>query len=202
MLPKMNLVDGRCRSDQRVRRLHQLRDSGRGARRTYDHPSGLAKDVNKPGSAEGGQAETDELDDVENHRHQTYEPVPLGIAIENPDGSDAFNSPVWYVEANLRSQTRGETPSEPRTTSPTSRSARSSTRVAVSWIGGLLPDPSEKFDHPFGLSNYALTYSGYQLIQNVCHTRGREKQGTQKRADLWARPLLRCLALSSAHPVR
>ena len=96
MLPKMNLVDGPVGVTNEYAGYINFETAAEEPGGTYDHPSGLAEDVNKPGSAEGGQAETDELDDVENHRHQTYEPVPLGIAIENPNASDAFNSPVWY----------------------------------------------------------------------------------------------------------
>ena len=31
----------------------------------------------------------------------------------------------------------------------------------------LLPDPTEEFDHPYGLQNYAVTYTGYTLLQNM-----------------------------------
>jgi hypothetical protein len=33
-------------------------------------------------------------------------------------------------------------------------------------IGALLPMPTEQYYHPFGLANYALTYTGYQVLQN------------------------------------
>jgi hypothetical protein len=134
---------------------------------TYDHPSDLAKDVNKPGSAEGGQAEADPLDDVENHRHQTYEPVPLGIAIEDANGSDQFNSPVWFLEAADVTSAGGEVVGTTNDFTNASLGQIKHKGGVVKWIGGLLPDPSEKFDHPFGLNNYALTYSGYQLLHNA-----------------------------------
>jgi hypothetical protein len=34
-------------------------------------------------------------------------------------------------------------------------------------VGALLPMPTDQFYHPFGLANYAVTYSGYQVLQNV-----------------------------------
>jgi hypothetical protein len=34
-------------------------------------------------------------------------------------------------------------------------------------VGAALPMPTEQFYHPFGLANYALTYSGYQVLQNA-----------------------------------
>ncbi|MGH2672700.1 MAG: hypothetical protein ACRDHC_06960, partial [Actinomycetota bacterium] len=33
--------------------------------------------------------------------------------------------------------------------------------------GALLPDPTEQNYHPYGLSSYALTYTGYQLFENL-----------------------------------
>ena len=34
-------------------------------------------------------------------------------------------------------------------------------------LGALLPDPTEEFYHPFGLQDYAVTYTGYTLLQNM-----------------------------------
>ena len=136
---------------------------------TYDDPSGLAKDVNQPGSAEGGQEENDEIEGAENHRHQIYEPVPLGIAIEDAGGSDQFNSPVWFVQKSAL--TAGQGASNPvGTTGSFENVSLGEVKYkggTIRWTGALLPDPSEKFDHPFGLSNYAITYSGYQVIKNL-----------------------------------
>ncbi|HVM39263.1 MAG TPA: hypothetical protein VM618_00645, partial [Acidimicrobiia bacterium] len=33
--------------------------------------------------------------------------------------------------------------------------------------GALLPDPTEQNYHPFGLTSYALTYTGYQVFENL-----------------------------------
>ena len=33
--------------------------------------------------------------------------------------------------------------------------------------GALLPDPTTRNYHPYGLSSYALTYTGYQLFENL-----------------------------------
>ena len=37
----------------------------------------------------------------------------------------------------------------------------------VRFLGALLPDPTEDFYHPYGLQNYAVTYTGYTLLQNM-----------------------------------
>jgi hypothetical protein len=34
-------------------------------------------------------------------------------------------------------------------------------------IGALLPMPTEQYYHPFELANYALTYTGFQVLQNT-----------------------------------
>lgn len=33
-------------------------------------------------------------------------------------------------------------------------------------LGAVLPDPTEEYYHPFGLQNYAVTYTGYTLLKN------------------------------------
>ncbi len=124
---------------------------------TYSEP--LAKDVNQPGAAEGS-----------GHRHQTYEPVPIGYAIQNERGADFNGSPVWGVDQFVWEQNGGRTAG---TTTPEQVTlgelavGDGSIRV----IGALLPMPTEQYYHPFGLANYALTYSGYQVLKNTLQAR-------------------------------
>ena len=40
-------------------------------------------------------------------------------------------------------------------------------RGRIRIAGALLPAPTERNYHPFGLSSYALTYTGYQLFDNL-----------------------------------
>ncbi|HYN36023.1 MAG TPA: hypothetical protein VEV82_03510 [Actinomycetota bacterium] len=167
MLNSMNLVDGGIGVTNEYAGYINFETAAEEPGGTYDHPSGLGKDVNQPGAAEGGQAETDELDDVENHRHQTNEPVPIGIAIEDANGSDQFNSPVWFVEAAEVDAAGGEVVGTTSDFTNASLGEINHKGGVVRWVGGVLPDPSEKFDHPFGIANYAPTYSGYQIIQNL-----------------------------------
>jgi hypothetical protein len=120
---------------------------------TYDDP--LAANVNQPGAAEG-----------DGHRHQTYEPVPIGYAIQNEDGADFNSSPVWAVDQTTWENAGGRTAG---TTTPDQvtlgelKLGRGTIRI----IGALLPMPTEQYYHPFGLANYALTYTGYQVLQNT-----------------------------------
>jgi hypothetical protein len=125
-----------------------------GSTESYGDP--LAQNVNQPGAAEGP-----------GFRHQTYEPVPIGYAITPPDTDGQINtSPVWGVDQieweRLGGRTAGTTTADQVTLG---EMALGSGVVRV--VGALLPMPTEQFYHPFGLANYAVTYSGYQVLQNV-----------------------------------
>ena len=125
---------------------------------TYDDP--LAKKINLPGAAEGQGGD-------EVHRRQTYEPVPLGIAIQSADGDDANNSPIWAVSSAVWDKIKGAR--AVGTSGSTERVSYGEIKLGkgrIRIIGALLPNPTEKFDHPFGLGNYALTYAGYQVLNN------------------------------------
>ena len=121
---------------------------------TYDDP--LSQNVNQPGAAEGP-----------GFRHQTYEPVPIGYAITPADDdSDLNTSPVWGVDQieweRLGGRTAGTTTADQVTLGEIGLG-----RGVVRVVGALLPMPTEQFYHPFGLANYAVTYSGYQVLQNA-----------------------------------
>ena len=128
---------------------------------TYGDP--LARGINQPGAAEGQSGD-------ETRRRQTYEPVPLGMAIQTPDDDDAFNAPVWHVQQDLWRKARGGKQRAVATTGERNKVSYGEIsffggRIRI--IGGLLPMPTNKFDHPFGLADYGLTYSGYQMLQNA-----------------------------------
>jgi len=126
---------------------------------TYKDP--LARKINLRGAAEGQGGD-------EVHRRQTYEPVPLGIAIQTPDGGRADNSPIWTVSTDAWKKIKayhravGTSGGTDRVSYGEIRLGKGRIRV----IGALLPNPTKKFDHPFGLANYALTYAGYQVLNN------------------------------------
>ncbi len=120
---------------------------------TYGDP--LAADVNQPGAAEGP-----------GHRHQTYEPVPLGYAIQDASGGDFSSAPVWTVDQleweRLGGRTVGTT-----TADQVSLGELSLGRGVVRVVGALAPMPTENYYHPFGLADYAVTYSGFQVLKNA-----------------------------------
>jgi hypothetical protein len=139
---------------------------------TYDDP--LARRLNQKGAAEGRsctakqsgivRAEACGPDD-EIHRRQTYEPVPLGYSLN--DGGD--NSPVWYVRQEAWENIKGKGRAV-ATSTQQDRVSLGEIKLkggTVRFIGALLPDPTTNFYHPYGLSDYALTWAGYQLLNNL-----------------------------------
>ncbi len=125
----------------------------------------LAKDVAQPGARfnSGG-------------RRQTYEPVPVGYAIQNATGRDASQARQFDIDRAAFEAAGGRvaatsTNASPRNTAPVY------TRVAMGEIpmdkgqirvvAGLLPQPTTQFDHPFGLSPHGLTYTGYIIVCNL-----------------------------------
>lgn len=121
---------------------------------TYGDP--LSRNVDQPGAAEGP-----------GFRHQTYEPVPIGYAISPPDTDGQLaSSPVWAVDQveweRLGGRTAGTTSADQVTLGELALG-----KGVVRVVGALLPMPTEQYYHPFGLANYAVTYSGYQVLQNA-----------------------------------
>ncbi len=152
-------------------------DDGQGE--TYErHP--LAAGVNKEGTAEG-KANVDEQSF--NHRHQTYEPVPLGYYVSASGSgnsscdSDSCDSPNWIVDQDAWEAAGGTTAARTLVRKTVSAGSPSQTGASLGELamgrgririaGALLPAPTEGNYHPFGLSSYALTYTGYQLIDNL-----------------------------------
>lgn len=139
-----------------------------GANETYGDP--LAKDVNQPGAAEGT-----------GHRHQTVEPVPLGYAIQDADGGNKAHSFAWAVSLDAWAKANGRVVGLVGGGVTLGEIQRGAGRIR--FVGGLLPDPDERYDHPYGLTSYALTYTGWQLFENAVQ---------------WTRPALPDLAITPA----
>ena len=125
-----------------------------GSTDTYSDP--LGQNVNQPGAAEGP-----------GFRHQTYEPVPIGYAISpTDDDSQLSSSPVWAVDQSEWERLGGRTAGTTSTDEVTLGELALGKGV-VRVVGAVLPMPTEHYYHPFGLANYAVTYSGYQVLQNA-----------------------------------
>ena len=147
-----------------------------GSGETYaKHP--LAKAVDKEGTAEGSATISGTSF---SHRHQTYEPVPIGYYVSASGGgscSDVCDSPSWFVEegawksagGTVAARTLGRIKADPEAETKLGvslgdlRLGKGTIRIA----GAMLPDPTEQNYHPYGLSSYSLTYTGYQLFENL-----------------------------------
>jgi hypothetical protein len=109
-------------------------------------------------------------------RRQTYEPTPLGFAIQNTTGGDAANARQFDVDIAAFKDAGGRVAGT--SVDSGTRSAQAVlTRVALGELpvgqghvrvaGGLLPQPETSFDHPLGIEAHALTYTGYILLCNL-----------------------------------
>jgi len=99
---------------------------------------------------------------------QTYEPVPVGYAISNTfSSSTSINTaPAWWVQRSAWEAAGGRTAG----TTGDGRTALGEVALGagkVRILGSLLPDASGAAFHPFGVADYGVTYSGYQLFLNL-----------------------------------
>ncbi|MGH2450353.1 MAG: CARDB domain-containing protein [Candidatus Limnocylindria bacterium] len=127
-----------------------------GTNETYGDP--LARDVDQPGAAEGP-----------GHRHQTVEPVPLGYAIQDLDGNNKGHSFTWTVNPDAWSAVDGRVVGTAAGGVALGEIALGSGRIR--FVGAALPEPEVRYDHPYGLASYALSYTGWQLLENLVQWR-------------------------------
>jgi hypothetical protein len=106
--------------------------------------------------------------DIRPLSRQTYEPVPVGYPIDNTFSSSqsTVHAPAWWVDQTAW-QTAGGRSAGTTGTSKTSLGEIPTGSGRVRILGSLLPDPSGDATHPFGVSDYAVTYGGYQLFLNL-----------------------------------
>ncbi|HWC13906.1 MAG TPA: M14 family zinc carboxypeptidase [Actinomycetota bacterium] len=127
---------------------------------TYSHP--LARKIDQPGAAEGQSG-------GEVHRRQTYEAVPIGYSIQNPNGGRADTSPVWSIPQKVWGKAWGKQvavgTTGDRTKVTYGEIAFKGGRIRI--IGAVLPMPTDAYDNPFGVADYGVTYAGYQMLKNL-----------------------------------
>lgn len=92
---------------------------------------------------------------------QTYDVIPIGY----PD--NAGEAPNWTVATSAVDGQGGSVAG----TNGTGRAVYGEYEVPgggrVRFLGALLPQPTEEHYHPFGLQDYAVTYTGYTLLANM-----------------------------------
>jgi hypothetical protein len=116
------------------------------------------------------QQDTGQPRNVRGGVKQTYEPTPLGYET----GGNA--APNWFVGpaafAALGGSVAGLECGTPQLSDPCAGNGVALGTIPVGegrihLIGALLPDPTEEFYHPYGLDDYATTYSGNQILRNM-----------------------------------
>lgn len=91
---------------------------------------------------------------------QTYDVIPIGY----PDNAD--QAPNWRVKEPAWTAAGGYTAG----TNGTGEAVYGELPVGdgrIRFLGALLPQPTEDYFHPYGLQNYAVTYTGYTLLENM-----------------------------------
>jgi hypothetical protein len=135
------------------------------------NPEPLTQDVAQEGARFGS-----------GNRRQTFEPTPLGFAIQDESGSDDSNSRQFDIRRNAWEGAGGRIAGTSVSSSPDA-AAPVHNRVVLGELrlgdgqirvaGSLLPQPTTEFDHTLGLEPYATTYTGYILMRNLLDTRER-----------------------------
>ena len=92
---------------------------------------------------------------------QTYYEVPLGFSIDE----DA--SPHWVVDASAWSGANGKAIAHVEDENDIGLGRVRLGRGRIGFIAGLLPQPTERFDHFYGLADYAVTVAGGQILNNM-----------------------------------
>jgi hypothetical protein len=131
---------------------------------TLDDP--LARDMAQDGARFGSGM-----------RRQTFEPTPLGFAIQDTEtGDDQSHARQYDVDKAAFKAAGGRVAGS--SVDAGARNAQAVySRVALGELalgqgtiriaGALLPQPSEEYDHTLGLEPYAVTYTGYILTRNL-----------------------------------
>jgi hypothetical protein len=91
---------------------------------------------------------------------QTFDTVPIGYQfgqVTAPNWTVAQEA--WEAGGGTTAGTNGE--------GRTAYGEKPLGKGTVRFLGALLPQPTEEHYHPYGLQSYAVTYTGYTLLQNM-----------------------------------
>ncbi len=92
---------------------------------------------------------------------QTYDVIPIGY----PDGGG--QAPNWRVAGSAWTAAGGFSAGTMGGSGFTAYGELPLGEGRIRFLGALLPQPTEEHFHPYGLQNYAVTYTGYTLLQNM-----------------------------------
>ena len=97
---------------------------------------------------------------------QTYYEVPLGYSLSDD------TSPHWIVMQGAWEEAGGKSVAYVENETDVALGRVKVGRGTVGIFGAVLPDPTEKYDHFFGLADYAVSVAGGQILNNMI-ARGR-----------------------------
>jgi PKD repeat protein len=119
-------------------------------------------------------------------RRQTFEPTPLGFAIQNEAGANASFARQFAVNKAAWTALGGRTSATSATSAPSAAADASRTTVGelalgagqiriagallpqpATWPGGVSQPPPIMRTFPLGLEPYSVTYTGYILARNL-----------------------------------
>jgi hypothetical protein len=138
----------------------------------------LAAGLDRAGASNGSGAGFD-------RRRQTYDPGALGYPIAATPGpdctsGDSCHAPQEMVNVDAWRKAGGSVVGQ--TAVVVKRNASEPTGVAYGEVpvgkgrvriaGGLLPTPTELYNHPYGLEGYALSWTGWQVLANMLSVNG------------------------------
>lgn len=92
---------------------------------------------------------------------QTYYEVPLGYQL------DEDSSPHWIVTREAWEAAGGEVVAYIDVETDVGLGRMKFGKGTIGIFGAILPQPTEKFDHLYGLADYALTVGGGQILNNM-----------------------------------
>lgn len=106
---------------------------------------------------------------------QTYDTVPIGYDfpdeapnwVVDQEAFEAAGGLTTGIARNVTFNALGQAQLEEQGSEATIYGELPLGEGQVRILGALLPDPTEEFYHPFGLQDYAVTYTGYTLLQNM-----------------------------------
>ena len=92
---------------------------------------------------------------------QTYYEVPLGFSL------DEDSSPHWTVARSAWEEAGGTTIAYIEDEQRVGVGRIKVGRGTIGIFGAVLPQPTERFDHLYGLADYAVTVAGGQILNNM-----------------------------------
>ncbi|MDQ3963523.1 MAG: M14 family metallopeptidase [Actinomycetota bacterium] len=121
----------------------------------------VRKDIHGAGHINIEDFEDPYMADVHTTASQTYYEVPLGFTLETD------SSPHWTVDRATWEEAGGKTIAYVEDEERVGVGRIELGRGTIGIFGAVLPQPTERFDHLYGVADYAVTVAGGQILNNM-----------------------------------